>query len=157
MLEPGAGADEDLDDSSGVKVDTGGIDSEFEAFERAIAAASAKKAATPSADVFSRATIIAEPELVQDLGEDGFPEEVAGMKANPLDAPEEEAVEEETEGQKAKRKQQEEKELIMDRLLDEERAQDEADDKVKTLKARLEAIKKQRELKKKAALTGSTA
>jgi len=41
--------------------------------------------------------------------------------------------------------------LIMDRILDEERAQEEADDRVKSLKSRLEAIKRQRELKKKGA------
>lgn len=39
----------------------------------------------------------------------------------------------------------------MDCMLEEERAQEEADDKVKSLKARLEAIKKAREAKKASA------
>lgn len=130
------------------------VDSEFEAFERAIAAASAKRAPTASQDIFARATVFAEAELVDvdAIQANGFPPEVsstdgpstAGAAAPPVEE------EEETEAQKARRKELEEKELIMDRIIEEERAQEEAEDKVRSLKARLEAIKKQRELKKKA-------
>lgn len=129
------------------------VETEFEAFERAIAAASAKRAPTAPQDIFARATVFAEPELVDvdALEANGFPPEVSSTdgpsKAGEAGAPEEE---EETEAQKARRKEFEEKELIMDRIVEEERAQEEADDKVRSLKARLEAIKKQRELKKKA-------
>ncbi|KAG9049104.1 hypothetical protein FS837_011116 [Tulasnella sp. UAMH 9824] len=130
------------------------VDSEFEAFERAIAAASAKRAPTASQDIFARATVFAEAELVDvdAIQANGFPPEVSSTdgpsKAGGAAPPAEE--EEETEAQKARRKELEEKELIMDRIIEEERAQEEADDKVRSLKARLEAIKKQRELKKKA-------
>jgi hypothetical protein len=46
-----------------------------------------------------------------------------------------------TEAQKRQRLQQEDRELIMDRLRDEEIAQEEADDRVTRLKARLEAVR----------------
>ncbi|KAG8908365.1 hypothetical protein FRB99_007293 [Tulasnella sp. 403] len=157
--------DDDAEDGQDIKQSKNppggsGIDDEFEAFERAIRAASSQRAAaqTVSQEVFSRATVVAEPELVDPstLEADGFPPDVASNTAAaplPLAATNGqpasgEAQEEETEAQKAKRKEMEEKELIMDRLLEEERAQEEADDRVKSLKARLEAIKRQRERKK---------
>jgi zinc finger protein 830 len=49
-----------------------------------------------------------------------------------------------TEEELRKRKAEDEKELIMDRLLEEERAQEEADAKVVLLKGRLDALKKRR-------------
>ena len=55
---------------------------------------------------------------------------------------------EETEEEKLRRKEQEERELIMDRLIEEERAQEEADERVGLLKAKVEAMKRMREAKK---------
>ena len=46
---------------------------------------------------------------------------------------------------KRRRKEQEERELIMDRLLEEEQAQEEADARVSVLKSKLEALKRNRE------------
>ena len=54
-----------------------------------------------------------------------------------------------------KRKEVEEKELIMDRLFEEERAQEEADAKVELLKGRLDALKKRRNEAKAARAKGS--
>jgi zinc finger protein 830 len=56
--------------------------------------------------------------------------------------------EDETEIDKSRKRLQEERELIMDRLLDEERAQEDADAKVSALKARLQAIKLKRAARK---------
>jgi len=87
-------------------------------------------------EAYDRATVFAEPELAPDATE-GFPS-LQGEKSpeaeGKLDADEE-----------RRRKEQEERELIMDRLLDEERAQEEADMKVTLLKSRLEALRTKRE------------
>ncbi|KAG8970572.1 hypothetical protein FRC03_006701 [Tulasnella sp. 419] len=150
---PQPSQDEDDEEDNPTKPDAPtSIDSEWEAFERAISAP--KRPITSIEDAFNRATIFAEPELVNTAA-DGFPPGVAGTSegdaqssaqatSNQQGAETEEAPVE-TEAEKQRRKVQEDKELIMDRLLDEERAQEEADDKVRSLKARLEAIKKQRE------------
>lgn len=90
-------------------------------------------------DKFQQATIVAEPVLHFDVTE-GFPPRAE-------DAPEAEP-EELTEEQLRQKKEQEERELIMDRLMEEERAQEEADARVTMLKTRLEALRKQREAKK---------
>jgi zinc finger protein 830 len=50
----------------------------------------------------------------------------------------------EPEEEEQTRKQREEKELIMDRILEEERAQEDADERVAALKARLVAVKAKR-------------
>jgi zinc finger protein 830 len=93
-------------------------------------------------ETYERATVVAEPVLVESVPE-GFP---------PLEGDQPEAAPEEelTEEQKRQQKEQEERELIMDRLLEEERAQEEADAKVVILKNRLEALRKAREAKKAA-------
>ncbi|KAG7558292.1 hypothetical protein FFLO_02762 [Filobasidium floriforme] len=52
--------------------------------------------------------------------------------------------EEETEAERHARAQREEREEIIDRLEEETRAQEDADDRVQTLKAKLEAVKRQR-------------
>ena len=94
----------------------------------------------PRRDIYDRATLVAEPQLVEDTFLEGFPPSArgtvdraaGGTKLTP--EPEEEQT----------RKQREEKELIMDRILDEERAQEDADDRVTALKARLAAVKAKR-------------
>ena len=89
-------------------------------------------------EAFKRATVFAEPELLPEnvLGlptrepQDDVDAMVAGLPG--------------TEEELRKRKDEDEKELIMDRLLEEERAQEEADAKVMLLKRRLDALKKRR-------------
>ncbi|GJE85659.1 hypothetical protein PsYK624_017380 [Phanerochaete sordida] len=89
-------------------------------------------------DTFQRATVMAEPTVNEDALA-GFP---------PRDDAAEEPQEELTEEQIRRRKEQDERELIMDRLMEEERAQEEADARVTMLKTRLEALRRQREAKK---------
>ncbi|KAF8650998.1 hypothetical protein AX16_004984 [Volvariella volvacea WC 439] len=103
------------------------IDLEYEAFQKELLAAPDPK------ETYDRATIVADPELTNPI--EGFPpteqEELHEV------GPDEEVL---------RQKEQEERELIMDRLLDEERAQEEVDMKVITLKAKLEALKKKKAL-----------
>ncbi|KAG2071780.1 hypothetical protein BDR04DRAFT_1097754 [Suillus decipiens] len=89
-------------------------------------------------ETYDRATVFAEPDLVSDVAE-GFPP-LQGEK----DPPEVEAKLDPDE--ERRRKDQDEREMIMDRLLDEERAQEEADMKVSVMKSRLEALRIKREV-----------
>ncbi|KAF8602829.1 hypothetical protein BDV93DRAFT_523687 [Ceratobasidium sp. AG-I] len=134
-LDLGAGEDDEEGDESMLAPSTTNqpisLDDEFAAFAKAVL----QPASKPSADVYEGATIMAEPELVTNVP-DGFPAGVTGA-----DGAQEEEAEEETEGQKRQRLAQDERELIMDRLRDEEIAQEEADDRVVRLKARLEAVR----------------
>ncbi|KAG8720890.1 hypothetical protein FRC08_017472 [Ceratobasidium sp. 394] len=114
------------------------LDDEFAAFSKAVLQPALK---STSADVYEQATTMAEPELFNNTA-DGFPASVTGAAADGDGAQEE--PEEETEAQKRQRLEQEERELIMDRLRDEELAQEEADDRVARLKARLEAVRLER-------------
>lgn len=88
---------------------------------------------------YDRATVVAVPELVSDPAE-GFPthDDIRATPATKVDEDE------------RRRKDQEERELIMDRLMDEERAQEEADMKVAIMKNRLEALRKRREASRSA-------
>ena len=90
--------------------------------------------APDAAATYDHATIFAEPELVSDPTE-GFP---AHDDAHA--SPATKVVEDER-----RRKDQEERELIMDRLMDEERAQEEADMKVTIMRNKLAALRKRRE------------
>lgn len=119
------------------------LDLEWEAFQVALQQTPAEEEKEEEQrDAYNRATVAAEPELVSTANE-GLPQA----------APDPEAVEaeqkEETEEEKRKRKEQEEKELIMDRLIEQERLQEEADLRVNVLKAKLEAAKKARNERKK--------
>lgn len=120
------------------------IDLEWEQFQKAMlgGGGGAGTASTNSQQAYKRATVAAEAELNDTM--EGLPSqlEAVGMSETseePLD-----------DFQVQKLKEQEEKELIMDRILEEERAQEEADAKVTVLKARLEALKKKREAAKQA-------
>ncbi|OCH94901.1 hypothetical protein OBBRIDRAFT_884450 [Obba rivulosa] len=93
-------------------------------------------------ETYERATVVAEPELMNEVPE-GFP--LAATEGG-----EEPQPQEVDEAALRRRKELEERELIMDRLLEEERAQEEADAKVAQLKSRLEALKRQREAKRAA-------
>ncbi|KAF8339858.1 uncharacterized protein EI90DRAFT_3117610 [Cantharellus anzutake] len=130
------------------------IDAELEVFEKAIASASKPAPQPPDQAIFSRATVYAEPKLVEEVPE-GFPESVLDRESRNHTGPtpgssagREQGTPvtiEESVAEKQKRREQDERELIMDRLLDEERAQEEADARVNALKARMEAIRQKRE------------
>jgi len=92
-------------------------------------------------ETYQRATLIAEPVLADEVPEGFPPRQETTAVAEP------EVVDEE--GLRRK-KEQEERELIMDRLLDEEQAQEEADAKVSLLKSKMDALKKRREAAKAA-------
>ncbi|TFK40076.1 hypothetical protein BDQ12DRAFT_482502 [Crucibulum laeve] len=112
---------------------TSAVDLEFELFQREFMN-------IPDAqETYARATVAAEPKLASETPE-GFP------AAEVEDTPEVEAKL--TEDERRKLKAQEERELIMDRLLDEERAQEEADMKVALMKTKLEGLKRKREAAK---------
>ena len=116
------------------------IDEEWERFQAAVVNA-------PDVhETYERATIVAEPVLAPEVPE-GFPPPSADGAADG----ESTAVDE---AELRRRKEQEERELIMDRLLEEERAQEEADAKVTLLKSRLEAVRRQREARKAAKAKG---
>ncbi|KAK0193602.1 hypothetical protein F5146DRAFT_926119 [Armillaria mellea] len=105
-----------------------GIDEEWERFQRDVINAPEYQ------DTYENATVFAEPVMVSETPE-GFPAqetEAVTVDSTPLDE------------ERRKQKEQDERELIMDRLLDEEQAQEEADMKVTVMKSRLDALKKQR-------------
>lgn len=129
------------------------VEDEYAAFERAIQASAQSTKRAADVKAFSSATITAEPELVRTDANAGFPPSSSSDERRPPPpaadgGPTEEEVQQVEERQ---RKQEEEQELIMDRLVDEERAQEDADAKVNALKARLEAIKLKRAAKKEKA------
>ncbi|KAF5375584.1 hypothetical protein D9757_008534 [Collybiopsis confluens] len=111
------------------------LDLEWEQFQRDVVNAPSFK------DTYENATIVAEPVLNTQTME-GFPtQESSDLPLEP-----EKMKEEET----RRHKELEERELIMDRLLEEERAQEEADMKVVAMKNRLELVRKKREAVKAA-------
>ena len=122
------------------------IDLEWEQFQATVVRNNATEEDANEArqETFQRATVMAEPELVPEANE-GFPPTVTDGDGAPV---QEEEPKEETEEEKQRRKEQEERELIMDRLIEEERAQEEADERVGLLKAKVEAMKRMREAKK---------
>ncbi|KAJ7726056.1 hypothetical protein DFH07DRAFT_246031 [Mycena maculata] len=118
------------------------MDAEWERFQRDVVNA------TDHRETYENATIMAEPVFASETPE-GFPPQQgdgAPDQANKLE--EEEA---------RRRKEQDERELIMDRLLDEERAQEEADMKVTVMKNRLDALMRKRNAAKAAKLNNSKA
>ncbi|KAF8072110.1 hypothetical protein FPV67DRAFT_920167 [Lyophyllum atratum] len=120
----------------------GEIDLEYERFQREMLGLGGGANVPDTRETYERATVVAEPELATEEAQQGFPAEDQQMD---VDAEKEKQSEEEVE---RRRKAQEERELIMDRLLDEERAQEEADERVAVMKARLEALKKKRGMRK---------
>ena len=95
-------------------------------------------------EAFERATVVAEPVFASETPE-GFPPALSSDQdahGEPQAALSEEEL--------RQRKEQEERELIMDRLMEEERAQEEADAKVSMLKSKLDALKRKREAAKAA-------
>jgi len=109
------------------------VDLEYERFQREM-----RLDAPDERETYERATVFAEADLVVEQISDGFPAAQGEEGQSDL---QQKLSEEEARRKKA----QEERELIMDRLLDEERAQEEADMRVTALKARLDALRKKRE------------
>jgi zinc finger protein 830 len=106
------------------------IDLEWKEFQRSVVN-------TPDTqDVYQRATVVVEPEMASSVPE-GFPTQNEPQTKSTVNAEE-----------KARRIEQEERELIMDRLIDEERAQEDADSRVIVMKQKLAALKRKRELAK---------
>ncbi|KAJ2914493.1 hypothetical protein MD484_g5920, partial [Candolleomyces efflorescens] len=122
------------------------VDDEYERFQRELVQIQSASASVDKAEAFARATVASEEQLFTDKemqisgGLGGAIQDEGGPTI----------TEEETEEQKRARKEQEERELIMDRLLEEERLQEDADLRVATMKARMEALKKRREARKAA-------
>ena len=105
------------------------IDVEYELFQRELTKT------TDSPDLYNRATIVVEP-MAASTNIPGFPVQNPETKENDLAGPTEEVFQ---------KREQEEKELIMDRLLEEERAQEDADARVFLLKNKVELLRKKRQ------------
>lgn len=133
-------ADDDSDDEpqsadAPEPTSTDVIDIEWQQFQQAMLN-------HPPHETYQRATVVAEPVLNEEVP--------AGFPPRPDQSAEAEPEEELDEEASRKRKEQDERELIMDRLVEEERLQEEADAKVSMLKNKLEVIKKRREAAKAA-------
>ncbi|PIL29883.1 hypothetical protein GSI_08092 [Ganoderma sinense ZZ0214-1] len=110
---------------------TDGLDLEWQQFQQSVINAPDYQ------ETYDRATVMAEPVLAAEVPQ-GFPS--AGQDGNVAEEPEE--LDEEAQRRK---KEQEERELIMDRLMEEEQAQEEADARVSVMRNKFEALKKKRE------------
>jgi len=129
-LPPPSDDSEDDTEAAPVTQAMSALDLEWEKFQQTVLNPPDER------ETYDRATIFAEPEFASETP-DGFPPQqttdVAVEVPNKID-----------EEQARRQKDQDERELIIDRLLDEERAQEEADMKVSVMKGRLEALKKKR-------------
>jgi zinc finger protein 830 len=137
------------------------FDMEWDAFERDIQQKpsrpvppvganeeSAADAADPH-ETFTRATIAAEPELVESRFEEGLPVDGAGVQEGTTTTGAEEGGRKVSEEElERRRKERDERELIMDRLVEEERAQEDAYGRLALLKNRVQMLKQKRELAK---------
>ncbi|KAJ7178639.1 hypothetical protein C8R43DRAFT_1230148 [Mycena crocata] len=139
-LPPPSDEEEDDPMSAAPPPATTSLDSEWERFQRDVV--NVANAPDPR-DTYENATIMAEPELASETPE-GFPPQQAE------DAPEQPNKHDLEDARR--QREQDERELIMDRLLDEERAQEEADMKVTMMKNRLEALMRKRNAAKAAKL-----
>ncbi len=110
------------------------VDLEYERFQRELLTIS-----VDPTEAYDRATVAAEPVLAS-VDIEGFPSAPEVPAAPEPDQP--------TEAEIRQKREQEERELIMDRLMDEERAQEDADTRVQLLKTKLEALRRKRELAK---------
>lgn len=132
-------ASDDSDDTN-APAEPSAIDAEWEQFQAAVI--NVPVAVSDAHEAYERATIMAEPVLSTETPA-GFPtapvDAVDGAEPAPADA-----------GAQRRQKEQDERELIMDRLLDEEQAQEEADARVSAMKTRLDALRKKREAARQA-------
>ncbi|KIK25082.1 hypothetical protein PISMIDRAFT_363539 [Pisolithus microcarpus 441] len=92
-------------------------------------------------EAYEHATVVSEPQLISDLTE-GYQKR---SRSDELQAQQSEAGLQTDEEASRQRKEREERELILDRLDEEERAQEEADMRVSVMRNRLEAIRRKRE------------
>ncbi|KIM84409.1 hypothetical protein PILCRDRAFT_818775 [Piloderma croceum F 1598] len=127
-------SEDDVEVTAPVKQPASELDLEWEKFQQTVLNPPDER------EKYERATVFAEAELASEIPE-GFPQ------LQPDDA-KVEAPSKMDEEHARKQKEQDERELIMDRLLDEEVAQEEADMKVAVMKGRLEALKKKRQAAK---------
>ena len=130
LLPLASDGSEDETEAGPVTQAMGALDLEWERFQQTVLAVPDER------ETYDRATVFAEPELAPETPE-GFPPQQSDDATI-------EASNKKDEEQARRQKEQDERELIMDRLLDEERAQEEADMKVSVMKGRLEALKKKR-------------
>nr|GAT60902.1 predicted protein [Mycena chlorophos] len=107
------------------------VDEEWERFQRDVVNVS--DAGDARRETYDNATIMAEPQLIS--------ENLDGLPGQEGEAEPEKPKDEET---LRREREQDERELIMDRLLEEERAQEEADMKVTMLRNRMEALMRKR-------------
>ncbi|PVF95668.1 hypothetical protein CPB86DRAFT_677159, partial [Serendipita vermifera] len=159
---PTADSDEEEDaPSTAPPAPTSQIDLEMAEFERDLVSSQAAKPALSKQEIFNRATVTGEEQILYDE-EEGLPEHLRRSNTNANGA--QSAVkgvailegevmgvapDTETPEEARERKEREERELIMDRILDEERAQEDADEKLRSLKARLALVKQKREEERK--------
>ncbi|KAH9945492.1 uncharacterized protein BXZ73DRAFT_38283 [Epithele typhae] len=129
---------------AGAPAAVGGLDAEWARFQQAVVNAPEYH------ETYERATVAAEPVLEAEVPA-GFPAAAPGP-GDAGGAGKEEELDEE--GLRRKR-DREDRELIMDRLMEEEQAQEEADARVSVLKNKLEALKKRREAAKAAGEKGA--
>jgi zinc finger protein 830 len=143
------------------------LDMEWDAFERDMQNISGQQhqrqqpagdgtvdaATTDPQEAYARATIAAEPELVPSSG--GLPASGrdGGAAAAGVDGQGEGEAEERkkaavSEAEERRRKEMDERELIIDRLVEEERAQEDAYNRVAMLRNRVQVLKQKRELAK---------
>jgi zinc finger protein 830 len=144
------------------------FDMEWDAFERDMqqglsssrpaAGENESPAAADPQEAYARATVAAEPELVVSRFEEGLPVDHgaiaregtamagAGAGAGGTDLEGGRKVSEEE--LERRRKERDERELIMDRMMEEERAQEDAYGRVALLKNRVQMLKQKRELAK---------
>ncbi|KAE9403650.1 hypothetical protein BT96DRAFT_917410 [Gymnopus androsaceus JB14] len=108
------------------------LDLEWERFQREVV--NAPDANETKKEAYENATVFAEPVLASEIPE-GFP------------APE---TQSDRRSRSKRQKELDDRELIMDRLLEEERAQEEADMKVVSMKNRLDLLRQKREAAKAA-------
>lgn len=120
---------------------TDALDSEWQQFQQAVLNPPDER------EKYDRATLFAEPEMASETPQ-GFPPQQP-------EAADAEVPAQMDEEQKRRQKEEDERELIMDRLLDEERAQEDADMRVTVMKAKLEALKLKREAAKAAKVAKS--
>ena len=132
----------------------GQFDVEWDAFEREMQSLSHQRRPTVDPQVaFAHATTVAEPELVSSFvglpassGTQGGGD--AGGGAQGAEGAEGRKAVAISEEQERKRKEMDERELIMDRLVEEERAQEDAYNRVALLRNKMQALKQKRELAK---------
>jgi zinc finger protein 830 len=129
------------------------FDAEWDAFERDMQNLShqeqERQAVADPQEMFAHATIAAEPELVSRL--EGLPVDGAaqeGTEHGTGTGVEEGGRKVSGEEQERRRKERDERELIMDRLMEEERAQEDAYGRVALLKNRIQMLKQKREVAK---------